>query len=83
MKDNFKKARAIIATWPKWKREFKLIKYSKGIFMEMYTHPVTSMKYKKVDGEYYFKSKWERGLLGDGWVKSGMKRGFIPYGVYV
>ena len=74
---NFKRCKDIIMTWPKWMREYKLTKYSKGIFMEIYIHPVTGMRYKKIKDEYYFKSKWQKGLLGDGWIKSGMKRGFI------
>lgn len=41
-----------------------------------FTHPVTGMTYRKLDGDYYFKSKWQNKLSG-GWVKSGMKRGFV------
>jgi hypothetical protein len=43
----------------------------------MFAHPITGMKYREVDGEYYFFSRWRhRGELR--WIKSGMKTGFIP-----
>jgi len=42
----------------------------------IFTHPVTGMKYKKLDGDYYFKTKWF-GTYCKRWIKSGMKRGFV------
>lgn len=41
-----------------------------------YFHPVTKMKYTKINDEYFFKSAWQKGIF-DNLIKSGMKRGFV------
>jgi len=41
-----------------------------------YHHPITGMRYTKINGEYFFKSQWQKGIF-DNLVKSGMKRGFV------
>ena len=41
-----------------------------------FTHPITGMTYRKLDGDYYFKTQCF-GMYGKWWIKSGMKRGFI------
>jgi len=44
-----------------------------------FTHPVTGMTYKKLDGDYYYKSSYPKMYLDSArnWIKSGMKRGFV------
>ena len=42
-----------------------------------FTHPVTGMTYKKLDGAYYFKSTGYYKNVYPEMVKSGMKTGFI------
>lgn len=43
----------------------------------MFTHPITGMKYKKVSGEYFYRSR-SLNFGEETWIKSGMKTGFIP-----